>query len=161
MSQQDIAPLFPDPAGGMARLQRYLDTSIPLVAHMQFRVAHLDDKCLSLSAPLQANRNHIGTAFGGSLHGLATLASWGLLWVLLEDIPDTHIVIQESRMAYLQPVKQDFEAMCLVPNRGQINQFRRALKRRGKARIELHAEIRSGDTLAANFTGYFVAVKAA
>lgn len=148
--------LFEDPAGSAERLQQYMDDSIPLISAMQIRVGELNDKRLVLEVPLAPNRNHIGTAFGGSLHGAATMASWGLLWILLQDRAGTELVIHESRMTYAAPVNGDFQAICAIPNLGQIRQFLRGIERRGKARIDLRAEIRNGDTLGADFDGRFV-----
>ena len=47
---------------------------------MGVKVESLDEDYLTLFAALAPNINHIGTAFGGSLHGLATLACWGVVW---------------------------------------------------------------------------------
>lgn len=151
--------LFDDPAGSAKRLQQYMDDSIPLISAMQIRVRELNDKRLVLDIPLAPNRNHIGTAFGASLHGAATMASWGLLWILLQDRDGTELVIHESRMTYLAPVSADFEAVCAIPNLGQIRQFLRGIDRRGKARIDLRAEIRNGDAIGADFDGRFVGTR--
>ena len=55
-------------------LERYMLAHIPLVAQMRVRVASLDEKGLTLTAPLAPNINHERTAFGGSLASLMTLA---------------------------------------------------------------------------------------
>lgn len=60
-------------------LQARLLEEIPLARHMEIRVLCSDRRSLLLSAPLAANSNHKGTAFGGSLYSVAVLAGWGLL----------------------------------------------------------------------------------
>jgi len=40
---------------------------------------------LVLHDPLEANVNHLGTAFSGSLNALALLSGYGLLWLELQD----------------------------------------------------------------------------
>ncbi|MCG8434670.1 MAG: thioesterase domain-containing protein [Gammaproteobacteria bacterium] len=152
--------LHTDSAGAVARLQNYLDTSIPLVKQMGVKVESLDENTLKLFAPLQPNINHIGTAFGGSLNGLATLACWGLVWLLTEDMPNAQIVIHESTTRYLLPVKNDFHACCAIPDASEIEKFMRGLKKRNMARIELTSTVYDRETKAAAFSGSFVATGA-
>jgi thioesterase domain-containing protein len=148
-----------DTQAAILRLQDYLDHSIPVTRSMGVQAVSLDQDFLIMRAPLEPNRNHIGTAFGGSLHGLGTLASWGLLWLLLESRPDVNLVVRESRMRYLEPAEADLEASCPVPNTGLLNQFLRGVDRRGKAGIELTAEITSDGRVCAAFEGNFVAIR--
>ena len=83
-----------------ARLERYMHRTIPLVEQMQVRVVAFDAAGLALTAPLAPNINHEQTAFGGSLASLATLACWGYLWLLLEDEPNMHMVVNEAHIRY-------------------------------------------------------------
>ena len=62
---------------------------IPLTRAMGVRVESYDGQQLVLTAPLALNHNHLGTAFGGSLSALATLAGYGLLWLDLGDRTST------------------------------------------------------------------------
>ena len=71
---------------------------------MGVHVERFDESALILTAPLAPNHNHLGTAFGGSLATLATLAGYTLLWLELGD-RESHIVIQESQIRYLAPVR--------------------------------------------------------
>ncbi|MGH8398881.1 MAG: YiiD C-terminal domain-containing protein [Gammaproteobacteria bacterium] len=146
-------------AAGEIRLEAYLHQHIPLVRHMQIHVATCDTTGLTLTAPLAANINHQATAFGGSLASLATLAGWGLLWLLLEQETAAHIVVNESRMQYLHPVTQTLVAHCLLPDETTCRHFIATLERRNKARIELKAEILQNKTVCARFTGSFVAFR--
>ena len=140
-------------------LQAYLDDAIPLIQHMGVQVSHVDRSGVQVSAPLGPNRNHIGTAFGGSLHGLATLASWGLLWLLLRETPGMEIVVRESRMRYTAPARSDLIAYCPTPNPGLLGQFFRNLERRGKARLELPSRVECREEVCADFEGGFVALR--
>jgi len=161
MQNPDAAPVFPfpDPAARAARLEQYLYDAIPLVTHMQVRVLELNATHLILGAPLAPNSNHIGTGFGGSLQGLATLAGWGMVWLLLEGL-HAHIVIQENRMRFLAPVQADFTAHCPVPPATGARQFIAAYQRRGRARLELAVQIQSGGQQAGILTGQYVAMRA-
>jgi thioesterase domain-containing protein len=149
-------------------LEDYLRREIPLSRDMGVRVASLDGKALELAAPLAPNRNHKGTAFGGSLYSLATLAAWGTVRALLapmgpgRDGAAVHIVIVEGALNYLKPVQGAFAARCERPDEAEAARFRQALLRKGKARIALRSEVRAagaaeGEGPAAVFQGVFAA----
>lgn len=59
-------------------MQEVLHGKIPITRVMGVRVEGYDERRLVLSAPLDTNVNHLGTAFGGSLNALAVL-SGGLI----------------------------------------------------------------------------------
>ncbi|HSN17886.1 MAG TPA: YiiD C-terminal domain-containing protein [Gammaproteobacteria bacterium] len=137
------------------RLASYMYAHIPLVAQMQVTVTSSDAQGLRLTAPLAPNINHERTAFGGSLASIMTLACWGYLWLQLEGEPRLHIVVNEAKVSYLKPVTGALDTLCLPPPPAELERFREMLARRGKARIELAAEVRQGDTLAARYLGSF------
>lgn len=139
------------------RLQAYLYAHIPLVRHMRLRVEDWNANGLTFSAPLAANSNHEGTAFGGSLESVAMLACWGLVWLLLEHEPEMHIVVAESHMRFLRPVSSTLSAHCAMPNESTRRNFFAMLHRRHKARIELQAHIAQENILCAEFSGQFAA----
>jgi thioesterase domain-containing protein len=140
-----------------ARLQRYMLDTIPLVHPMQVRVTACDASGLTLAAPLAPNINHERTAFGGSLASLATLACWGYLWLLLEDHPRMHMVVNEAVVRYLKPVTGELSARCPAPPEKDLEKFLETLRRRGRARLSLRAEFRQGGALCAEYSGSFVA----
>lgn len=151
-------PVALDRAAG-ARLEAYLYAHIPLVRHLQMRVETCEATGLTLCAPLAANRNHEGTAFGGSLESLAMLACWGLVWLLLESETGIHIVVAESRMQFLRPVTDTLRARCAPPATATRQTFLETWQRRNKARLELQAEIVQTPTLCARFEGRFAAYR--
>jgi thioesterase domain-containing protein len=142
-----------------ARLERYMQRTIPLVEQMQVRVAAYGSAGLTLTAPLAPNINHEQTAFGGSLASLATLACWGYLWLLLEDEADMHMVVNEAHIRYLKPVTTTLTAECSAPGPEAREKFLETLKRRGKARIELKALMTQSGGVCAEYLGSFVAYR--
>jgi thioesterase domain-containing protein len=138
-----------------ASLERYMHSHIPLVTQMQVQVASLDDAGLTLTAPLAPNINHERTAFGGSLASLMTLACWGYLWLCLDEGRDLHIVVKDAQMEYLKPVTGMLEAHCAAAEAASLKKFHDTLARRGKARIELKAEVLQGGAAAARYVGSF------
>jgi len=138
-------------------LQETLNQEIPITQHLGIIVESYDNKCLILKAPLAQNINHKGTAFAGSLNALVTLAGWGQIWLLLKElgIPGK-IVIQDSSSNYLLPVQRDFLAICHKPDTHYIAKMEAMLQKRGKARIELNAEIYNDKAIAVAFKGRYV-----
>ena len=150
--------MLPVDRSALDELERTLHTEIPLTRAMGVRVAQCDGQRLTLSAPIVPNLNHKKTAFGGSLATLATLACWGSLQLLLNrpQRPVT-VVIQENSVRYLRAVEQDFAAVCELPEHAVLEKFMQTLDRHGRARLELESRILTGDSIAVEFTGRFVA----
>ena len=81
---------------------------MPPVAAMQPRILAWEDGVLSLGAPLAANINDKGCAFGGSLCSLMTIAGWGVAFLQLAEAGlDADIYVADSRVRYLTPVYKD------------------------------------------------------
>jgi len=139
-------------------IEQYFRDKIPLTRAMAVRVESWADDRLVLSAPLEENHNHLGTAFGGSLNALAMLAGYGLIWLLLED-PDAHVVVRRGTVDFLQPVRGELRATCTAPAKPEIKVFRERFASRGKARITLRATLEGDDGMAVEFTGEYVALR--
>lgn len=149
------------PASMSARgLEAFLHDKIPLTRAMGLHVAESTAQRLVLEAPLAPNRNHLGTAFGGSLHNLPTLACYGALWTLLREAGfDGHVVVKRSEAAYRQPVTGKLRAVCARPAAAQIAEFLADLRRHRKARMELDAVVEGdGGKPAVEYRGSFVAI---
>lgn len=135
-----------------------LHHEIPITRSLGITVESYDGQTLYLKAPLEANINHKATAFAGSLNALVTLSGWGLVWLVLKEAGITaKIVIQDSQVSYLRPVAADFIAGCRKPDPAQLKRFETMLLKKGKARLELQAEIRVGTQPAVTFQGRYVA----
>lgn len=143
-----------------AELQAYLHTHIPLSRAMDVEVLEATPESIVLTAPLEPNVNHRGTAFGGSIATLATLAGWSLLRVRLDDYePLPHLVIQRSSMDYLAPIEGCFSARTHYPAGADWSDFLRQLETRGRARLSLDVEVFADKRLTARMSGAFVALK--
>jgi len=138
-------------------LQQTLAQDIPITQHMGITVEGYDEKGLILKAPLAGNTNPKGTAFAGSINALLTLAGWGLIWLILKELDVVgDVVIQNSSISYLRPVTGDFAAVCHKPDQDTIARVGRSLKKKGKARVELSAEIYQRDMVVVGFKGRYV-----
>jgi len=133
---------------------------MPPVAAMQVRVGDYRDGQLWLSAPLAANVNDKGTAFGGSLTSLMTLAGWGLVALQLRraDI-DAEIYVADSQIRYLAPLRDDLHASAGLEDGQSWDEFLRTLAQRGRARVQVRAQVTlPGGDVATTMTGRFVAL---
>lgn len=137
--------------------ERFFHQQIPLTRAMGVRVVRADGDKIAVEAPVAPNQNHLKTAFGGSIHAIATLAGYGCLWLALRD-PKVHVVIAESSIRYLLPVRETIRGVCALPGQSQLDAFRAALAAKGKARICLDVTIEENEVVAAEFSGTFVAL---
>ena len=138
--------------------EQFFYGKIPLTRAMGVKVEAFDREKLILTAPLEENHNHLGTAFGGSLGALATLAGYGLLWLELED-RECHIVIRSSSISYEKPVHGQLRAICRHPDDAELAAFKNTFRKKGKARIRLHVTIEENDEACVLFEGVFVAIR--
>jgi thioesterase domain-containing protein len=141
-----------------AEIEAFLHEKIPLAQAMGVRVELCDPEAFVLTAPLEPNHNHLGTAFGGSLAALATLTGYTCLWHELDD-RDAHVVIRRSELDYRHPVRSTLRAICRRPEAGELAAFRSTFAKAGKARITLEVTIEEGERVCLHFSGDFVAVR--
>lgn len=139
-------------------LEAYLHERIPLTRAMGVRVVAQDDVAFAVTAPVALNSNHLNTAFGGSINAIATLAAYGFLWLALHD-EAADVVIRESSIRFLRPVRETIVASCAQPDAAELTQFINELRRDRKARVRLRVEVKENDTLAAELQGTFVALR--
>ncbi len=138
--------------------ERYLHAKIPLARAMGVEIENCGAAEFVLTAPLAPNHNHLGTAFGGSLAAIATLAGYGFLWILLGD-RDSHIVIRDSSIRYHRPVRGRIRAVCVAPGIDIMEPFLAAFRAKGKARISLDVTIAEDGETCVSFTGEYVALR--
>jgi len=138
--------------------EAFFHAKIPITRAMGVSVESFDAGALVLTAPLEVNHNHLGTAFGGSLSSIATLAGYGVLWMLLDD-RNCHIVVKNSSIQYLRPVTRSIRAIAKCPDAATFSVFKNRFEKKGKARIKLHVTIEEDGEVCVEFEGVFVALK--
>ena len=136
--------------------EEYFHQKIPITRAMGVRVVAHDEGQFVVEAPVALNSNHLGTGFGGSINAVATLAAYGLVWVELRD-KQVHVVVAESSIRFLRPVRQTIRAICQRPDRNEWAAFQTRFDEKGKARITLRVKVVEADQTAAEFEGTFVA----
>ncbi len=142
-------------------VERQLLADIPLARAMQLRIGDWDGDSLRMSAPLAANVNDKGCAFGGSLVSVMTLACWSLIRLAAEQADEEcDIYVQDSTVRYLAPVWSDFSADARLAPAQSWPGFFTTLHLRGKSRLTAHCEIRlADDVIASTLEARFVALR--
>jgi len=136
--------------------EEFFHQQIPLTRAMGVRVVAHDENGFVLEAPVALNSNHLRTAFGGSINAVATLAAYGLLWLELRK-QAAHVVVAESSIRFLRPVRETIRAICPLPELEELKSFRTRFTAKGKARITLRVKVVEDGQTAAEFEGIFVA----
>jgi thioesterase domain-containing protein len=137
--------------------------AMPPVAALGLRVDAYDGERLRLSAPLAANVNDKGCAFGGSLTSLMTLAGWGLVSARLREAGfDVEVYVADSRIRYRAPLYADLSVEAM-PAEGECWQrFFATLRSRRKARLEVVATVALPEGgIATESRSHYVAVRRA
>jgi thioesterase domain-containing protein len=136
--------------------EKFLHEQIPITRAMGLRVVANDENGFVVEAPVALNSNHLRTAFGGSINAVATLAAYGFLWLELNDAA-VHVVVAESSIRFLRPVRETIRATCLRPSEESLAAFRDEFLETRKARIKLRVNVTEAGEKAAEFDGLFVA----
>ncbi len=133
--------------------------AIPQARGMQIRIAGAHDGRLRLHAPLAPNINDKGSAFGGSLVSLMTLAGWGLAtWQLARAGVAADVYVADSSVRYLAPLYDALEAEAWLEE-GDWETFLSTFRQRGRARCRIAARIAlPGGADATVLSGRFVAL---
>lgn len=133
---------------------------MPPVAAMRADVEDYRDGRLRLSAPLSANVNDKGTAFGGSLTSLMTVAGWGLVTLNLRLAGlKTEVFVADSQIRYVAPLYADLVAEAAFAPGQSWEAFLDTLVQRGRARIQVEASVRLPEGgVATTLSGRFVAI---
>jgi thioesterase domain-containing protein len=143
-------------APALLQAERYFHEQIPITRAMGVRVLANDENGFVIEAPVALNSNHLRTAFGGSINAVATLAAYGLLWLELNDAA-IHVVVAQSSIRFLRPVRETIRAVCQRPDVGELTAFRSQFATKRKARIMLRVKVIEAGETAAEFEGTFVA----
>jgi len=139
---------------------RAVCASMPPLNAMQLQLRHFDGERLHVEAPLAANINDKGTAFGGSLSALMTIAGWGLATLKLQQAGlAADVYVADSAVRYRAPLLHDLHGEAWLEPQSRWPDFVETFRRRGKARVQLLAQVRLPEGgVAAELSGRYVAL---
>ncbi len=148
----------PDPTA-LHALQSHL-LAMPPARALQPSVEGFVAGRLRLRAPLAANVNDKGSAFGGSLASMMTLAAWGLTTLQVEQAGlDAEVYVADSQLRYLTPLREDLLVEAWLDDDRDWAGFLSTLRSRGRARTTVHAQVLLGDGApAATATSRYAAI---
>lgn len=140
-------------------LQTLINEEIPIAEKMGIVIDSYQSDKIKLRVPFDGNKNHKNTAFGGSIYSALALSGWGLLAAnIREHDLQGEVVIHEANIEYMKPINTDFEVVCSIDNKEDIDQFLDQLKSRGKAKINVTSKVMLGEESVVQFTGAYVAI---
>jgi len=147
----------------LEELERLIVEEMPITQHLEFSLATDEEGRLQVSAPLQPNANHMGSAFGGSLSMLATVTGWAMMHQVVQDAVEdmkrrVEVMIQESDIEYMRPVYENISVICERPDEDALERFQQMLDRWGRARLDLKCKIDAAGERAVTFIGSYVAL---
>lgn len=120
------------------RLQVEFSSHIPLTQAIGVKVSEAGPAMVRLQAPLGPNINDKGTAFGGSIAAVMTLAGWGLVWLHLrrQDMA-ADLVIHKQESEFLKPLHDDLDIRARLADPNALEEVDRRYQRGRRARVEL------------------------
>lgn len=141
------------------QLESYLHQHIPISKAIGIRALHASIDKVILTAPFSNNINHKKTVFGGSLHAVATLTCWSLLYINLKNKNlKNQIVITQSETIYHLPVDSDFKVESILPDPEDWQRFIKILNAKKKSRIHLSAHLYHKERLCVSYQATFAAI---
>lgn len=139
-------------------LQKFLVDKFPMATAMGVQVLDIDAvHGARLAAPLELNKNHMGTAFGGSLDTLMIFACYSWLHLVMErERFDARVVIKRNEIEYRFPVTEDLVARIEAPSPETTQQIVQQYRERQRGRLVLAGVIETKDGIACRMQGEFI-----
>lgn len=123
------------------RLQVEFSSHIPLTQAIGVKVSAAEPAAVRLQAPLGPNINDKGTAFGGSIAAVMTLAGWGLVWLHLQrQAMAADLVIHKQESEFLKPLHDDLDIHARLAEPNALEEVDRRYQRGRRARVDLLIE---------------------
>ncbi len=139
-------------------VEDFMLSKIPILQSMRAKVLELTDREFSIKAPLDPNKNHLMSAFGGSIAALATAAGWAFVVAELKKLEITaNVVVVKSSIKYLHPIQHDFVACCQKGNLLQWSGFMDKLVVTSHSKIKLCVNVICNEKVCAVLEGTFLA----
>lgn len=125
---------------------------------MQLAVDNSADATV-LKLPLQPNKNHLGTSFGGSQLSACAIACWlALLKIFEQSGIQAEVVLQKNTSLFRAPVTGDAVIQVESVSESVIAEFIDGLRNSQKCSIEMTAKVYQDQVMKAEYVGLYVAI---
>jgi len=127
-------------------LHSFVKNHLPALQRLEIAIEKADNESVILSAPLSANINDKGTAFGGSQYILALSSAWALTYLNMVNVgeKETQFVIAKAEIAYLRPTtSQRFFAIATYHD--GITDFLDKAKAGERGKVSIKAQLVNDD----------------
>lgn len=138
-------------------LKTFIENKIEASKALNFFIDQISESEVIVRSPLKAHLNHKGTAFGGNLYSLCTVASYSLILNLLtiHKLYTDDIVIAEGSIRYLKPVTGEISIKAAFDSSQGAQEMIAAVRTGKRVPILIKSLISSGGVDCAEFTGRF------
>lgn len=144
-----------------SELEKYLFDSVPIAQSLGIQVIEVELDRVSTSTPIQPNKNHLNTVFGGSSSMVCILTAWSLFQNrMISNHLDGRVMIRKQTVNYFKPIISDFVCDAYFNDDLDWEAFLSTFDRMQKARLGITARIYQDEQLAVEFEGMFVLLKA-
>lgn len=143
-----------------SELEKYLFDCIPISQSLGIKVIEVESNHVSISAPIQPNRNHLNTVFGGSSSTVCILTAWSLFQnYIFNNQLDGKVMIRKQMVDYLKPITKNFVCNAYFNDDLDLAVFQNTFNKMHKARLAITEHIYQEAQLAVEFKGIFVLMK--
>ncbi len=117
-----------------------LEQGVDILQKMGMKVVGLEKNKARIKMPFEPNRNHIGSAYGGSLFCLAEF-SGGVIFAASFDFAKYFPLVKEFSIRYRRPATTDmYLDVALSPE--EVERISREADEKGKADYSLDLELK-------------------
>jgi thioesterase domain-containing protein len=143
-----------------SELEKYLFDSVPIAQSLGIKLIEVESNQVSISTPIERNKNHLNTVFGGSSSMVCILTAWSLFQNrIYSDHLKGNIMIRKQTVNYFKPITSDFICNAYFNDDLDWETFLDRFAKFNKARLGITARIYQDEQLAVEFEGTFVLLK--
>lgn len=123
----------------LSSLTAFVAESIPILGAMGIRITVAEEGVVAAELPVDANRNHLGTAYAGSLASVAEVLG-GVLAATTLDVSGCVPLIKSLAIDFRRPAVTDVTARAELAS-SEAERVRAEVLAEGRADFELTATI--------------------
>ncbi len=142
----------------LVQFNKEIRAKIPSLALLGIEFTEYTPDRVRASVLFAPNKNHINTAFGGSIYLAATTACYGLFLAMTAPFSKNkeYIILKKGSIEYLRPIDQDFEVVSSREPSLGVEKMLQSVLKMGHGKLELTSQVLQGSQVCATFKGVFV-----